>query len=110
MLGFNPCVKDYMQDKPYERKVKIFFSLDDLSYKQYATQLHTSFGNMYNASNAVDGKPSTCMRTLPIGHNNPNKKVWWKVDLGGVHSIYKINIVFRDYNGSDTNGKGMLLC
>nr|XP_034321698.1 receptor-type tyrosine-protein phosphatase epsilon isoform X3 [Crassostrea gigas] len=80
-------------------------AFDDLSYKQYATQLHTSIGNLYDASNAVDRNPSTCTRTLPIGHNNPNKTVWWRVDLGGIHSIYKINIVFKDYNGSDTDGK-----
>lgn len=95
-----------MQDE----KSRFFFSIDDLSYEQYATQLHTSIGNLYDASNAVDRNPSTCTRTLPIGHNNPNKTVWWRVDLGGIHSIYKINIVFKDYNGSDTDGKGMLLC
>lgn len=87
-------------------KSQIFFSIDVLSHKQTATQLHTSQGTLYDASNAVDGDPSTCMRTLPIGRNS-NKTVWWKVDLGGVHSIYKINIVFKDYNGSETNGEGM---
>lgn len=94
------CKTNFINEK------SIFFSIDDLSHKQNATQLHTSLGTIYNASNAVDRDPSTCMRTLPIGRNS-NKTVWWKVDLGGVHSIYKINIVFKDYNGSDTNGKDM---
>lgn len=37
------------------------------------------------------------MRILLIGINNFNKIVWWKVDFGGVYSIYGISIVFRDY-------------
>lgn len=39
------------------------------------------------------------MRTLPIGLNNPEKTVWWKVDLGGVYNIQSVNIVFANYDG-----------
>lgn len=52
-----------------------------------------------DASKAVDRNTATCMRTLPIGLHNPEKTVWWKVDLGGVYNIQSINIVFANYNG-----------
>lgn len=52
-----------------------------------------------DASKAVDRNTATCMRTLPIGRNNPEKTVWWKVDLGGVYSIQSVNIVFANYDG-----------
>lgn len=92
-----------MQDKLNHRKNKIV-SIDDLSKQKIATQLHTYPGQNYNASNAVDGNPSTCMRTLPIGHSSPNKTAWWKVDLGGVYSIYGISIIFKDYKEDMTKG------
>lgn len=78
----------------------ILFS-DDLSYKKLASQLHTTIGPYYNASNAIDGNLATCMRTLPIGYNNPENTVWWKVDLGAVYNIYSINIIFKntDFEG-----------
>uniref|UniRef100_A0A8W8P1M3 Uncharacterized protein n=1 Tax=Magallana gigas TaxID=29159 RepID=A0A8W8P1M3_MAGGI len=41
------------------------------------------------------------MRTLEIGSNSPYKTVWWKVDLGGVYSIYSINVLFKNYDDWD---------
>lgn len=47
------------------------------------------------------------MRTQDIGGNTPYKTVWWKVDLGGVFSIYRINILFKDYEDGDSTWKGL---
>lgn len=47
----------------------------------------------------MDGNSATCTRTNPIGRNNPDKTVWWKVDLGGASSIYSISIQFQSYVG-----------
>lgn len=55
---------------------------------------------MYDASNAVDGNRVTCMRTKEIGSNSPHKTVWWKVDLGGALHIYRINILFKNYEAA----------
>lgn len=103
MLCFAQYFKDYMQAKRIYGK-DIIISIDDLSKQKHATQSHTYPGAFYNASNAVDGNPSTCMRTLPIGNTNPDKTAWWKVDLGGVYSIYGISIVFKDYKEDTTGG------
>lgn len=77
---------------------------DDVSYKKTAEQSHTYVGttgtnHMYVASNAVDRDISTCMRTNDIGSSSVYKKVWWKVNLGGVFNIYSINIQFKNYAG-----------
>lgn len=77
-----------------------------------ATQSHTTIGKETKASSAVDRNTTTCMRTLPIGKNNPNKTVWWKVDLGGVYNIQSITMLFKNY---DNHGmfyyiKSMRLC
>lgn len=71
-----------------------------MSYKKYAAQSNTAVGSAYRASNAVDRNIATCMRTDPIGINSPDKKVWWQVDLGGVYTIYSVNILFKSYAGS----------
>lgn len=73
--------------------------LDNLSYNKVATQSHSYADSGYEASNAVDGNPATCMRTLEIGHTSPQKTVWWMVDLGGIYTINSINILFRIYDG-----------
>lgn len=78
-------------------KIDTIFT-DDLSYKKVATQSHTSLGPFYVAENAVDRNPTTYMKTLDIGRHSVNKKVWWKVDLGRVYSIYSVNIQFKNYN------------
>lgn len=66
-----------------------------------ATQSHTSpdLYNRYGASKAVDRNIATCTKTKPIGRNDPDKTVWWKVDLGGMSSIYSIHIQFKSYDG-----------
>lgn len=64
-----------------------------------ATQSHTYPGTGYDASKAVDGNTTTCMRTEVIGHNSVEKTVWWKVDLGGVFNIYNIIVQFKTYDG-----------
>lgn len=37
------------------------------------------------------------MRANVIGPTSLYKTFWWKVDLGGVFSIYRINILFKNY-------------
>lgn len=65
-----------------------------------ATQSSNSPGSYtkYGARNAVDRNPSTCMRAGVIGRYCTEKTVWWKVDLGRVHNIYSIDIIFKHYN------------
>uniref|UniRef100_A0A8W8NYM2 protein-tyrosine-phosphatase n=1 Tax=Magallana gigas TaxID=29159 RepID=A0A8W8NYM2_MAGGI len=78
------------------------FAYDKISLNKIATQSHNSAsGTGDNARNAIDGNTVTCMRTDIIGDNAPHKTVWWKVDLGGVYSIYSINVQFKNYNGFD---------
>ena len=74
---------------------------DDLSKYKVATQSTTALSstNRFVASNAVDRDITTCMRTNPIGLNDPEKTVWWKVDLGGVYNIYSVNLLFKNYDG-----------
>lgn len=83
------------------------FWKNDLSYHKTATQSITSTGGetLYGAGNAVDRNAQTCMRTREIGRNSVNKTVWRKVDLGGVYSIYSINIIFKNY---DSLGKCLI--
>lgn len=38
------------------------------------------------------------MRTQPIGPNNPDRTVWWRVDLGGLKNMYSISVLFKNYN------------
>lgn len=75
---------------------------DDLSNDKVATQLPNFPYHMYAASLAVDRDATTCMRTDSIGPNSLYKTVLWKVDLGGVYSIYSINILFINYDGFGT--------
>lgn len=83
------------------------FWKDDLSYHKTATQSITFTGGetLYGAGNAVDRNTQTCMRTREIGRNSVDKTVWWKVDLGGLYSIYSINIIFKNY---DSLGKCLI--
>lgn len=75
-------------------------SPDKISLNKFATQSHyPEAGTGYDASKALDGDTATCMRTNTIGDNSPDKTVWWKVDLGGVYSIYSINVQFKNYDG-----------
>lgn len=83
----------------YNAFKKTRFVTDDLSYKKIASQSSTEFGpnSMYHASYAVDKITTTCMRTRDIGLNSDEKMIWWRVDLGGVYNIYRINILFKNY-------------
>lgn len=76
-------------------------STDDVSSKKAATQSHTYIGNApkYDAYNAVDRNPATCMRTRDIGRTGIFKTLWWKVNLGGVYYIHSIDIIFKNYTG-----------
>lgn len=80
----------------------IIYFTDDLSYNKLASQSHTVIGTDYAAGNAVDRNSTTCMRAQAIGHNSPDKTVWWRVDLGRVYSIYSINVIFRTWDGYGT--------
>lgn len=92
--------QDFASEKFYLYNNKCFIlSKDDISHNKSATQLHTYTGVGYDATNAVDGNIATCMRTKEIGPNSPDKTVWWKVDLGGIFNIYRINILFKNYDG-----------
>lgn len=71
---------------------------DDLSYNKLASQLHTNMGTDYAAGNAVDRNTTTCMRTQAIGRNSPEKIVWWRVDLGKICNIYRINVLFKRWD------------
>lgn len=39
------------------------------------------------------------MRANEVGMTALDKTVWWKVDLGGLRTIYSISILFKSYNG-----------
>ena len=69
---------------------------------QSTTAQHGSYPpDLYAAGNAVDRDIRTCMRTEVIGTTSsyPYKAIWWKVDLGGVYSIYSVHILFKNYPG-----------
>lgn len=56
-------------------------------------------GAEYSPMNAVDRNYETCMRTDQVGLYSPLKMSWWRVDLGGVYNIYRITILFKNYDG-----------
>lgn len=75
-----------------------------MSKDKIATQSTTYPPSGYNsvtyvAGNAVDRNTQTCMRTDVIGESSPDNITWWKVDLGGVNTIYSVNILFKNYDG-----------
>ena len=80
-----------------------------MSYEKLATQSTTSTGGLHNASNAVDGNVTTCMRTEPMGPNSTYRSVSWKVDLGGEYNIQEVTILFKNYddNGKQTYSNGI---
>lgn len=53
------------------------------------------------ANNAIDKNITTCSRTNCIGGSSLYNNVWWKVDLGGAHSIYSIIILIKNYDAYD---------
>lgn len=74
-------------------------SSDDLAFNKTASQSHQTIGQKERANDAVDGNAETCAKTDDIGRNSLRSKVWWKVDLGKMYSIYSINILFKNYDG-----------
>ena len=100
----NTCFNRWTRLKVLYLNCIFFFVTDDLSFKKNATQSTEAWSyDFYKAGNAVDRNISTCMRTQEIGRNSPEKTVWWKVDLGGMHNIYSVNILFKNYNGYGKN-------
>lgn len=82
------------------------YAYDDLSFQKVASQSDTWFQPYFNASYALDRNTTTCSRTYDIGFNSPRNTVWWKVDLGGVYSIYSINILFKNYDYYENRQRG----
>lgn len=80
-----------------------FFLLfsDDLSVGKISIQSHTypSPSSLYSANNAVDRNTDTCTRTRAIGYGAQFNVVFWVVDLGRVHNIYSIDILFKNDHG-----------
>lgn len=74
---------------------------DDLSFEKIASQSHSYpvLGSLYSANNAVDWNTTICSRTSGIGYASRFKNVWWKVDLGRVHNLYNMGILFKSYDG-----------
>lgn len=72
---------------------------DDISFKKLASQSYSSWGLQYSAKNAIDRNTATCARTVDIGYRSLFKTVWWKVDLGRVHNLYNMAILFKSYDG-----------
>lgn len=79
-------------------------SSDDLSVGKMAIQSHTyPFpGSLYSANNGVDRNTDTCTRTRAIGYGPQFHVVFWVVDLGRVHNIYSIDILFKNGDGMYT--------
>lgn len=57
---------------------------------------------LYFVCNVVDRNLLMCMRIDLIGCYFYYKKMWWKVDFGGIYNIYSIDILFKIY---DSYGK-----
>nr|XP_034320600.1 uncharacterized protein LOC117687713 isoform X2 [Crassostrea gigas] len=79
---------------------------DDLSFQKVASQSSSWYDGLYKASYAVDRNTSTWARMLEIGRSSHSKTAWWRVDLGGVYSIYSINILFKNYDGNENRQRG----
>ena len=63
------------------------------------SQSTTYPGIKYDARYAVDKNVTTCARTEVIGTTSVDQTVWWKVDLGVMSIVQRVNILFRDYTG-----------
>lgn len=37
------------------------------------------------------------MRMQAIGPTSSEQSMWWKVDLGGFYNVYRITIMFKNY-------------
>lgn len=81
---------------------------NDLSVGKIAIQSHTypSPSSLYSANNAVDRNTDTCTRTRAIGYGAQLNVVFWVVDLGRVHNIYSIDILFKNDPGDEKIQRG----
>ncbi|XP_062571458.1 multiple epidermal growth factor-like domains protein 11 isoform X2 [Saccostrea cucullata] len=88
------------------------YGYDNLSQNKKAAQSSTwpcgKSCSLYRAENAVDDDIGTCSRSEVFGHNSPIKSAWWYVDLGETESIYRINILYRDYTGYVQRQRGRM--
>nr|XP_034321035.1 multiple epidermal growth factor-like domains protein 6 isoform X1 [Crassostrea gigas] len=82
------------------------YAYDDLSFEKIASQSYPVLGSLYSANNAVDRNTTTCSRTSDIGYASRFKNVWWKVDLGRVHNLYNMGILFKSYDGYEIRQRG----
>lgn len=44
------------------------------------------------------------MRTQAIGLSSTDNSMWWKVDLGGFYNVYRITIMFKNYEEHQSLG------
>ena len=64
-----------------------------------ASQSTTYPGIMYDARYAVDKDVTTCARTEVIGTTSADKSVWWRMDLGEMSIVQRVDISFKNYDG-----------
>ena len=67
--------------------------------KGSASQSTTYPGIMYDANYAVDKDVTTCARTDVIGQTSSDKSVWWRMDLGVMSIVQRVDILFKNYDG-----------
>ena len=63
------------------------------------SQSTTYPGRVYDARYAVDKIVTTCARTEVIGTTSADKSVWWRMDLGVMSIVQRVNILFKNYDG-----------
>lgn len=78
-----------------------FYCFQMIYLEKIASQSHSYpvLGSLYSANNAADRNTTTCSRTPDIGYASRFKNVLWKVDLGRVHNLYNMGILFKSYDG-----------
>ena len=63
------------------------------------SQSTTYPGLVYDAQYAVDKDVTTCARTEVIGTTSADTSVWWRMDLGVMSIVQRVNIMFKNYDG-----------
>ena len=63
------------------------------------SQSTTYPGLVYDAEYAVDKDVTTCARTEVIGTTSADASVWWRMDLGVMSIVQRVNIMFKNYDG-----------
>nr|XP_022311226.1 uncharacterized protein LOC111116524 [Crassostrea virginica] len=78
-----------------------------VTFKYKTVSQSTTYpGIKYDARYAVDKNVTTCARTEVIGTTSVDQTVWWKVDLGVMSIVQRVNILFRDYTGFEMRQRG----